>query len=55
MQRLKYSVPIISELKAGRARDIQAVRALAQAENYVTKCPVSPIPHKKCCLCRITF
>ncbi len=43
VQRLMDSVPIIIELKAGQARDRYADRALAQAENYVTRCPVSSI------------
>ncbi|WP_264686017.1 hypothetical protein [Wolbachia endosymbiont (group B) of Pyrgus malvae] len=43
VQRLIDSVPIIIELKAGQAIDRHADRALAQAENYVTRCPVSSI------------
>ncbi len=43
VQRLMDSVPIIIELKAGQAIDRHADRALAQAENYVTRCPVSSI------------
>ncbi len=43
VQRLRDSVPIIIELKAGQARDRYADRALTQAENYVTRCSVSSI------------
>ncbi|WP_264687008.1 hypothetical protein [Wolbachia endosymbiont (group B) of Rhopobota naevana] len=43
VQRLRDSVPIIIELKAGQARDRQVDRALVQAENYVRRCPVSSI------------
>lgn len=42
-QRLIDSVPCIIELKAGRRRDGYADRALEQARNYVSKCPVSSV------------